>query len=232
MNPLLPSTQMQLNTWAKAFSNFQPKLPKRQDALYNFFSSRVMGGSNPVTEALKRIGPIGWRNPLGDTLGSKKGPTGVKKTEKFIKSWKKVKKESGEASMNCWEAVYYVAYQARTMSKKECLKQALFFYGYHAGDVVGLRNHLGISIEDPRMGDIVVWHDSKIQHVAIYLGMAPQSSELDIATGNAEFIWQNSGLSCWDIQQGGVGFTHIAPFQQVKQMTKGTLSFFRPQWWF
>jgi hypothetical protein len=222
MNPFLPSTQMKLQPWAKAFSNFQPELPNRQDALYSFFSSRMMGGSNPVTAALQRIGPIGWTGPISNT----------KKYKKAIQSWTKVGREMGSRNMNCWEAVYYVAYQAGTMSKNECTKQALFFQGYHKADITALRNHLGAPVPTPRMGDIVVWHSHIIDHVALYLGTAPQSPELNLATGSAEFIWQNSGLSCWGIQQTGCGFTHIAPFQKVKQNTKAPVSFFRPTWWF
>ena len=229
MSQFLPSIQMKRQMYGRMLSTgtlAKPEFVERQDGLYKFFFSRLMGGKNPVLEALNRTGPIRWQAPK----------TSAKEEKADIQAWKKTSLEAGNLIMNCWNAVIYSAFQAGTMSLSDCVSKSIPLHAYKKRSASALKSALGNARSQPLMGDLAVWHSNKIVHVAIYLGRAPFAGSLKANVrhhNSSVFIWQNSGLSSWALPP--VGFTHIAPLSAVDANTartyKAKLEFFRPSWW-
>ncbi len=154
-----------------------------QDRLQKLFNHAGNGDTKRhavCREALKRMGNCKWTPPNYGNLNSWQRDDGLGRDFQ---------------EMNCWEGVFYLAFQAGIYDKKELVDY------YNSGDkndtswnLLTGQTSLGDTmsageIEIPMVGDLVIWPGTKggkniIIHVGIYMGMEQ----------GQQFFWQNGKL--------------------------------------
>ncbi|MBW1766534.1 MAG: hypothetical protein JRI43_01415 [Deltaproteobacteria bacterium] len=208
--------------------NFRDQQDYLQEIFLRRYPSNQPNRAGVCYQALKRMGNNRWSMPMHIPR---------------IREWTLNPPEVPEYKfMNCWEAILYLAFQARVYT----LDDILWMYdnkhpGREISDAIleavlapdgreqlpfDKRNIAQHERIDAVPGDLIVWlENSVLIHIAMFMGSIEDGEVHD----SRSWIWQNSGFS-WSGMRLSQGCFHMAPYNLVAQGTIGTPHVSPPLW--